>query len=132
VRGTGTVDALGEDVTWIPRSEAAHSSASPRELAISGVSSSAVGAFCDALEFIVYGQPATAEEMAALDRALTRVSEEALAAGVTPERMLIGLKKAWTTICNRLAAADVFDPLWQKVVDVALTAYEAHRAQQSR
>ena len=119
-------------MTWIPRSEHANSSATPRELAISGVSSSALGAFCDSLEFIVYDQPATSEEMAALDRALRRVSEEALAAGVTPERMLIGLKKAWTTMCNRASAADMFDPLWQKVVDVALTAYEALRAQQSR
>jgi len=99
---------------------------------MSGLSSSSIADFCDALEFIVYDQPATAEEMTALDRALRRVSEEALAAGVTPERMLIGLRKVWTTICNRAASADMFDPLWQKVVDVALTAYEAQRERQGR
>ena len=115
-----------------PSPDHAHSSATPSESAIAGVSSSAIGAFCDALEFIVHDQAATAEEMSALTRTLRRVSEEALAAGVTPERMLIGLKKAWTTICNRASGADMFDPLWQKVVGVALTAYEAHRAQQSR
>jgi hypothetical protein len=103
------------------------SSPSAGRIRLEGVSAKTVHAFCDAIEFAAYGDQPTAAETEALRRVLIEMSREAHANGVTPERMLVGLKKIWTVVCMREPAPDVFDPLWDAVVRIALDAYETTR-----
>ena len=101
--------------------------ASTGRIQFEGVSQKTVHDFCDAIEFAVHSQQPTEAETATLKRVLAQMSREAHASGITAERMLIGLKKAWTTVCMREPSPDVFDPLWDAIVRMSLDAYEATR-----
>jgi hypothetical protein len=100
------------------------------DIGLPGISIAAVAKFCDAIAFAEAGREPTQEERKTLSAALMEFSQEAHSAGIQPERMLIGLKKAWTSICRRALEPDMFDALWLAVVDIALNAYESARVAQ--
>ena len=90
---------------------------------VEGISTGAIAAFCDAIEFGVHEELPSESEVMALRAALRRVVMEAQAAGLTPERMLIGLKNVWIRVCQRHPAPDMHDPTWQVVTQESLDVW---------
>jgi hypothetical protein len=88
-----------------------------------GVSAGAVAAFCDAIEFGIHEELPTAGEIQALRMALRRIVMESQASGLTPERMLIGLKTVWIKVCHRHPAPDMHDATWHIVLRESLDAW---------
>lgn len=98
------------------------------DIGLPGISPVAVAKFCNAIAYAESGRVPSQAERRILSAALLEFSQEAHSAGIPPERMLIGLKKAWTSVCDRALEPDMFDALWLAVVDIALKAYESARA----
>jgi hypothetical protein len=90
---------------------------------IAGISTGAVAAFCDAIEFGVHAERPTEGELEALRAALRRIARESRASGLTAERMLIGLKAVWTRVCQRQPSPDMHDPAWHIVTRESVRAF---------
>jgi hypothetical protein len=92
-----------------------------------GISMATIDDFCAAIELV---SQEDAPRRAANDRlasALRQLCSEAHAAGLTAERLLIGLKEVWIVACRRATMPDIFDPLWRRVVRTTLDSFEATR-----
>jgi hypothetical protein len=94
---------------------------------VHGLSERAVTDYCDAIEFGIHKESPTESEVYHLRKVLTTLAREAHASAMLPEHLLMALKYAWSSICNRRPDPDMHDPGWEIVVRESIRAYDATR-----
>jgi hypothetical protein len=92
-----------------------------------GLSVELIERFCEAIVYARQDRRPTPHERVALELALGAIAREANRTGITPERVLIQLKREWIRVCHREPSPDMHDPLWNAVVRIALDSYERVR-----
>jgi hypothetical protein len=83
--------------------------------------------FCDTIAYSKDDRPPNAVERGALMDVLSLIVQFAHRHAVTPERVLIELKRGWVKVCHREASPDMHDPHWTHVVSLTLDVYERFR-----
>lgn len=83
--------------------------------------------FCAAIVYSKRDAAPDAEELEALNGVLADIASLAIRGNVTPERMVIELKKGWTQVCHRDPSPDMDDPGWTRFLPMALDAFERVR-----
>jgi hypothetical protein len=83
--------------------------------------------FCEAIQYSKDDRSPDASEHSHLTSVLGTIAVHAHGNDLTPERVLIDLKKAWTRVCKRDPSPDMFDARWSQVVETFLEVYEERR-----
>jgi hypothetical protein len=86
-----------------------------------------IARFCETIAFAKEERAPEKHEQVALNNALLDIARAALRSGMTPERVVIELKAAWTRVCHREPSPDMNDPHWDMVLRMMLDAYERAR-----
>lgn len=85
--------------------------------------------FCAAIVYSKREGSPDDEELAALNSVLADIASLAIRGNVTPERMVLELKKGWIHVCHREPSPDMDDPEWTRLLPLALDAFERQRAE---